>query len=100
VEENIEQTLTCFCLLRQHHKHLNSINMLEQLNEEIRRRTMSCASSPTRQAACGWCGHPLLKPTKTGWKRAAAQKLTLSQPHNAQFLNLTHITKADCCGAG
>src|SRR5690606_28474684 len=39
VEENIEQTLTFFRLPRQHHKHLKSTNMLERLNEEIRRRT-------------------------------------------------------------
>lgn len=37
-EETIEQTLTFFCLPRQHHKHLTSTNMLERLNEEIRRR--------------------------------------------------------------
>ncbi len=39
VEETIEQTLTFFSLPRQHHKHLKSTNMLERLNEEIRRRT-------------------------------------------------------------
>ena len=39
VEENIEETLTFYRLPRQHHKHLKSTNMLERLNEEIRRRT-------------------------------------------------------------
>jgi putative transposase len=39
VEDTIEETLTFFCLPRQHHKHLKSTNMLERLNEEIRRRT-------------------------------------------------------------
>ncbi|ESZ39094.1 IS256 family transposase, partial [Mesorhizobium sp. L103C565B0] len=38
-EDAIEQTLTFFRLPRQHHKHLKSTNMLERLNEEIRRRT-------------------------------------------------------------
>ena len=38
VEETIEQTLSFFRLPRQHHKHLKSTNMLERLNEEIRRR--------------------------------------------------------------
>jgi transposase-like protein len=37
-EENIERTLTFLRLPRQHHKHLKSTNMLERLNEEIRRR--------------------------------------------------------------
>jgi putative transposase len=39
VEDNIDETLTFYRLPRQHHKHLKSINMLERLNEEIRRRT-------------------------------------------------------------
>src|SRR6201990_423241 len=39
VEENIDETLTFYQLPRQHHKHLKSTNMLERLNEEIRRRT-------------------------------------------------------------
>ena len=39
VEEIIEQTWTFYRLPRQHHKHLKSTNMLERLNEEIRRRT-------------------------------------------------------------
>ena len=38
-EENIETTWTFYRLPRQHHKHLKSTNMLERLNEEIRRRT-------------------------------------------------------------
>jgi putative transposase len=39
VEENIEETLTYYRLPRQHHKHMKSTNMLERLNEEIKRRT-------------------------------------------------------------
>jgi transposase-like protein len=39
VEEAIEETLTFYRLPRQHHKHLKSTNMLERLNEEIKRRT-------------------------------------------------------------
>ena len=39
VEDNIEETLTYYRLPRQHHKHLKSTNMLERLNQEIKRRT-------------------------------------------------------------
>jgi putative transposase len=39
VEEHIEQTMTFYRLPRQHHKHLKSTNLLERLNEEIKRRT-------------------------------------------------------------
>ena len=39
VEETIDETFSFYRLPRQHHKHLKSTNMLERLNEEIRRRT-------------------------------------------------------------
>jgi len=39
VEDNIGETLSFYRLPRQHHKHLKSTNMLERLNEEIKRRT-------------------------------------------------------------
>lgn len=39
VEENIEETFTFYRLPREHHKHLKSTNMLERLNQEIKRRT-------------------------------------------------------------
>jgi putative transposase len=39
VEENIDETLSFYRLPLRHHKHLKSTNMLERLNEEIRRRT-------------------------------------------------------------
>lgn len=39
VEESIEETWTYYRLPLPHHKHLKSTNMLERINEEIRRRT-------------------------------------------------------------
>jgi putative transposase len=39
VEEHIEETWTYYSLPIQHHKHLKSTNMLERINEEIKRRT-------------------------------------------------------------
>jgi transposase-like protein len=39
VEEHIEETLSFYRLPRQHHKHLKSTNLLQRLNEEIKRRT-------------------------------------------------------------
>ena len=38
-ESNIGETLSFYRLPRAHHKHLKSTNMLERLNEEIKRRT-------------------------------------------------------------
>ena len=38
-EEHIGETLTFYRLPRQHHKHMKSTNLLERLNEEIKRRT-------------------------------------------------------------
>jgi transposase-like protein len=39
VEENIEQTLSFYRLPLQHHKHMKSTNLLERMNQEIKRRT-------------------------------------------------------------
>jgi Transposase and inactivated derivatives len=39
-EANIEETLTFYRLPRQHHKNMKSTNLLERLNEEIKRRTL------------------------------------------------------------
>jgi putative transposase len=52
VEDNIEETLTFYRLPRQHHKHLKSTNMLERLNEEIRRRTYVVRIFPNSNACC------------------------------------------------
>ena len=52
VEETIEETLTFYWPPRQHHsKHLKSTNMLERLNEEIRRRTYVVRIFPNADAS-------------------------------------------------
>ncbi|VXB58899.1 transposase [Burkholderia sp. 8Y] len=51
VEGNIAETLTFYRLPRAHHKHLKSTNMLERLNEEIRRRTRIVRIFPN-EASC------------------------------------------------
>lgn len=51
VEANIEETLTFYRLPAQHHKHLKSTNMLERLNEEIKRRTHVVRIFPN-EASC------------------------------------------------
>ena len=38
-EDNIEETLTYYRLPLAHHKHMKSTNMLERLNQELKRRT-------------------------------------------------------------
>jgi putative transposase len=40
VETNIEETLSFYRLPLPHHKHMKSSNMLERLNQEIKRRTL------------------------------------------------------------
>ena len=66
VEDNIDETLTFYRLPRQHHKHLKSTNMLERLNEEIKRRTHVVRIFPNGESCLrlvrGWRS----KPTRTG----------------------------------
>ncbi|HEY0878806.1 MAG TPA: IS256 family transposase [Zeimonas sp.] len=49
-EENIGQTLTFYRLPLQHHKHLKSTNLLERVNEEIKRRTRVVRIFPNEQS--------------------------------------------------
>lgn len=51
VEENIEDTFTFYRLPRAHHKHLKSTNLLERLNQEIKRRTLVVRIFPTADSA-------------------------------------------------
>lgn len=51
VEANIEETFSFYRLPREHHKHMKSTNMLERLNEEIKRRTHVVRIFPN-EASC------------------------------------------------
>jgi len=51
VENNIEETWTFYRLPREHHKHLKSTNMLERLNQELKRRTHVIRIFPN-EASC------------------------------------------------
>jgi putative transposase len=66
VEENIGSTLTFYRLPRQHHKHLKSTNMLERLNEELRRRTRVVRIFPN-VASCMRLIRAMCVETHEGW---------------------------------
>jgi putative transposase len=51
VEENIEETFTYYRWPQAHHKHLKSTNMLERLNQELKRRTHVIRIFPN-EASC------------------------------------------------
>ena len=70
VEENIGETLNFYRLPRQHHKHLRSTNMLERLNEEIRRRTRVVRIFPNRES-CLRLVRALTTETHEGWLEAS-----------------------------
>lgn len=50
VEDNIEETFAFFCLPHAHFKHMRSTNLLERVNEEIKRRTHIVRSFPNPEA--------------------------------------------------
>lgn len=66
VESNIAETLTFYRLPRAHHKHLKSTNMLERLNEEIKRRTRVVRIFPNAQS-CLRLIRALCVETHEGW---------------------------------
>ena len=51
VEANIEETFTFYRLPKEHHKHLKSTNVLERLNQELKRRTHVVRIFPN-EASC------------------------------------------------
>ena len=66
VEAEIGETLNFYRLPRQHHKHLKSTNMLERLNEEIKRRTRVVRIFPNA-ASCLRLVRALCAETHEGW---------------------------------
>ena len=51
VENNMEETFSFYRLPREHHKHLRSTNLLERLNQELKRRTQVIRIFPN-EASC------------------------------------------------
>jgi len=81
VEENVEETLTYYRLPRAHHKHMKSTNMLERLNQELKRRTLVVRIFPN-SASCLRLTRALAVETHEGWLEAT------------RYLNMEHLKEA------
>ena len=79
VEENIDETLTFYRLPRPHHKHLKSTNMLERLNEEIRRRTHVVRIFPNTESCLRLVRAALAVETHENWLEGT------------RYLNMQHL---------
>jgi putative transposase len=66
VEETIAETLSFYRLPHQHHKHMRSTNMLERVNEAIRRRTRVVRIFPNPDS-CRRLIRALAVETHEGW---------------------------------
>ena len=80
VEENIEETLTYYRLPQQHHKHMKSTNMLERLNQELKRRTHVVRIFPNA-ASCLRLVRALTVETHENWLEAT------------RYLNMAHLAE-------
>jgi putative transposase len=78
VEDNIEETLTYYRLPLAHHKHMKSTNMLERLNQEIKRRTHVIRIFPNA-ASCLRLVRALAVETHENWLEAT------------RYLNMEHL---------
>jgi putative transposase len=78
VEENVEETLTYYRLPLAHHKHMKSTNMLERLNQELKRRTLVVRIFPN-SASCLRLTRALAIETHEGWLEAT------------RYLNMEHL---------
>jgi putative transposase len=78
VEANIEETLNFYRLPLAHHKHLKSTNMLERLNQEIKRRTQIVRIFPNA-ASCLRLVRALAVEAHESWLEAI------------RYLNMEHL---------
>jgi transposase-like protein len=90
VEETIEDTFTFYRLPRQHHKHLKSTNMLERLNEEIKRRTHVVRIFPNPEACQRLVRALAVETHETGSKPIVTYDRLLQ--------NLTHSIQTETLG--
>ena len=80
VGANIEETLTYFCLPQPHHKHMKSTNMLERLNQELKRRTHVVRIFPNAES-CLRLVRALAVETHENWLEAI------------RYLNMAHLAE-------
>ena len=80
VEDNVEETLSYYRLPRQHHKHMKSTNMLERLNQELKRRTHVVRIFPNA-ASCLRLIRALAVETHETWLEAT------------RYLNMAHLAE-------
>ena len=78
VEDNVGETLTYYRLPQAHHKHMKSTNMLERLNQELKRRTLVVRIFPNT-ASCLRLSRALAVETHEGWLEAI------------RYLNMEHL---------
>jgi transposase-like protein len=70
VEESIEETWTFYRLPHRHRKHMRSSNLLERVNEEIKRRTHLIRTFPN-SASCLRLVRALTVETHEGWQESS-----------------------------
>jgi putative transposase len=78
VEDNVGETLTFYRLPLAHHKHMKSTNMLERLNQEIKRRTHVVRIFPNGES-CLRLVRALAVETHENWLEAT------------RYLNMEHL---------
>jgi len=79
-EDNIEETLTYYRLPLAHHKHMKSTNMLERLNQEIKRRTRVVRIFPNMES-CLRLVRALVVETHENWLEGT------------RYLNMQHLVE-------
>ncbi len=87
-ETNIGETLTFYRLPRAHHKHLKSTNMLERLNEEIKRRTRVVRIFPNTDSCLRLIRALCVETHETWLEDSRYLNMTLLAEHKKELLRL------------
>jgi transposase-like protein len=98
VESNIEETLTYYRLALQHHEHLKSTNMLERINEEIRRRSRVIRVFPS-EANCLRLIRALTVETHENWTEAI-RSINMGYSRNTRRRRSGGSRRRRECGCG
>jgi putative transposase len=92
VEDNIEETFAFYRLPRAHHKHMKSTNMLERLNQEIKRRTHIVRIFPN-DASCLRLVRALAVEIHEGWIEGTRYlNMELLREHKKELLKHELLT--------
>jgi len=96
IDETIEETLSIYAFPASHRKRLKSTNMIERVNQELKRRTLVVRIFPNVRACLRMCGTLCMEYSEewlTGKRYLTMENLTKTEVVIQADLNLLTLWK-------